>query len=143
MEENKTRSKKAASTLHCICCDKDFNEREFYSSDSILFKSTGKIPYCKECIEKLYEHYLTSYKKLGYSNPDRKAVERTCMFLDIYYSNNVFDSVIKQINTKGLTSSVIATYIRQIKLTQYNAETLENTNKQKTREVPIFPLIPK
>ena len=29
MEENKTKSRKAASTLHCICCDKDFNEREF------------------------------------------------------------------------------------------------------------------
>lgn len=131
MEENKTRSKKAASTLHCICCDKDFNEREFYSSDSILFKSAGKIPYCKECIEKLYKHYLTAYKKLGYSNPDRKAVERMCMFLDIYYSNNVFDSVIKQIDTKGLTSSVIATYIKQIKLTQYKGKDYDTTISEK------------
>lgn len=131
MEKEKTNGKKKTSTLHCICCDKDIAEREFYTSDSILYKTTGRVPYCKECIDDLYKHYLTMYINLRYANPERKAVERICMLLDFYYSNKVFDSVVKQIDTKGLTSTVIATYIRQIKLTQYRDKDYDTTISEK------------
>lgn len=114
--------------IHCLCCDKEVKGKELYNSDSDLHKSVGKIPYCKECLDKFYEHYYKEYKKLEYNNPDRKAVERLCMALDIYYHDDIFDSVKNKygkIEESELT--LFSYYLKQSKLYQYRNKNYNTT----------------
>ena len=80
------------TTLHCLCCNDEFSSNDFYDSDSEFHTSIGKIPYCKGCIDKFYQYYLNKYETLEYPSPERKAIERICMVLDIYYSDKIFDN---------------------------------------------------
>ena len=84
--------------ITCLCCGESFPSDSFYVSDSLQYRAYGKIPYCKECINKMYQGYLSEFKKLCYADPERKAVQRLCMALDLFYRNDIFDSAIKEWN---------------------------------------------
>lgn len=115
-------------TLNCICCHNKLNAKEFYDSDSELYKSTGKIPYCKECIEKFYQNYYEKYSSLGYTNPDKKSVERICMLFDLYYSDKIFNSVTQQIEDGRMAGvPLIYLYIKQVKMYQYRNKNYDTT----------------
>ena len=114
------------ATLHCLRCNEVYDSSEFYDSDSELHESIGKIPYCRECLDKLYQYYLKKYETLEYGNPDRKAVERICMALDIYYSDKIFDAAIKESKTKTDTT-FIALYFKHAKLYQYRNKNYDST----------------
>ena len=53
----------------------------------------------KEYDEVYYEYndYYKLYKGLGYSFPDRKAVERVCMVTDVYYSDDIPDRCVRRL----------------------------------------------
>lgn len=112
-------------TLHCLSCNKVYDSDEFYSSDSELYESIGKIPYCKECIDKLYQHYLKKYKEDGFSQPERKAIERICMAFDVYYKDEIFDNAVKDCAKTNAT--YIASYFKQVKLYQYRNKNYNTT----------------
>lgn len=107
-------------SLHCMCCNNELRIKDFYASDSDLYASVGKIPYCKDCVEKLYLKYLEEYRKLEYANPDRKAVERICMAFDLYYSDEIFDSALNYTEEQeGKYTPLIYMYIRFVKMYQH------------------------
>lgn len=112
------------TTLHCLRCNEVYDSSEFYDSDSILYESIGKIPYCKECLDKFYQDYLKKYTTLEYQNPERKAIERICMFLDIYYKDDIYDAAVSK---KEADTTLIASYFRQIKLYQYRKKNYDTT----------------
>ena len=109
----------STSTLHCACCGKELRSKDFYKSNSGLYASYGKLPWCKECINKTYYNYLNVYKSKGYANPEKKAVERMCMFLDIYFCDDAYDKTVKRTEDGDLTCSLIASYISISPLRQY------------------------
>ena len=117
-------------TLHCMCCNIELNSKEFYDSDSKLHHSIGKIPYCKECLDKLYQGYLEKYKNTGYANPDRKAIERICMIFDVYYSDKIFDSAVK-VSEKMTDTPFVLLYFKQVKLYQYRTKNYDTTIHEK------------
>lgn len=114
------------TTLNCLRCNEPYDSNEFYDSDSDLHESIGKIPYCRECLDKFYQSYLKKYKTLEYPNPERKAIERICMFLDIYYSDKIFDAAVKDSETK-VDATLVALYFRQVKLYQYRKKNYDTT----------------
>ena len=118
------------STLHCLCCNDVCASNEFYSSDSELHRSVGKIPYCRKCLNEFYEAYLTKYKASSYLNPERKAIERLCMVLDIYYSDKIFDSAVKLSEAKQ-EATLFALYLKQAKLYQYRNKNYDTTIQEK------------
>ena len=118
------------ATLHCLCCNEVNDSNKFYDSDSELHGAIGKIPYCGECLDKFYQNYLKKYETLGYQNPERKAIERICMTLDIYYSDKIFDSAIKVSKTRT-EATLIALYLKQVKLYQYRNKNYDTTIKEK------------
>ena len=120
-----TESITTPATLHCMGCNKPYDSDDFYGSDSILYKSIGKIPYCKECIDNFYQTYLKEYKVLKYDNVERKAIERICMAFDVYYSDKVFDNAVKDSEKTGAT--YIASYFKQVKLYQYRKKNYNTT----------------
>lgn len=123
-------NKDSPATLHCLCCDKEYDSKEFYQSDSELHKSIGKIPYCKNCIDTLYQGYLEKYKKLKYLNADRKAIERLCMIFDIWYDDELLDKIINQPDRK-IDTPLIALYLKQVKLYQHRNKNYDTTIQAK------------
>lgn len=125
---NKKESIVVPATLNCMCCNDELSAKDFYDSDSELHRAVGKIPYCKECLDKLYQNYLEKYKKLEYASPDKKAVERICMMLDLYYSDKIFDSAVKQSeNGKMAGVPLISLYIKHVKMYQYRKKNYDTT----------------
>lgn len=118
------------SELHCLRCNELYDSDEFYASDSELHESIGKIPYCRKCLDEMYQNYLKKYEELKYINPDKKAVERLCMALDIYYSDKVFDSAVKLSETKQ-EAALFSLYLKQVKLYQYRKKNYDTTIKEK------------
>lgn len=124
------------ATLHCLCCNKEFNSNDFYDSDSELHESIGKIPYCRECLDKFYKHYYQSYKDKGYPDSDRRAIERICMMLDLYYSDNIFDGAVRLSEKESHKNApFISFYLRQVKLYQYRGKNYDNTIHDKHKEI--------
>ena len=122
------------TTLHCLCCNEEFSSNDFYDSDSEFHASTGKIPYCKGCLDKFYQHYLNKYETLEYPSPERKTIERICMVLDIYYSDKIFDNAVKESKTKT-NATLFALYMKQVKLYQHRNKNYDTTIHDKFKEM--------
>lgn len=114
------------TTLHCLHCNEEFDSNEFYDSDSELHGAIGKIPYCRACLDKFYQNYLKKYETLEYQNPERKAIERLCMILDIYYKDKIFDAAVKDSESKP-DATLFALYLKQAKLYQYRNKNYDTT----------------
>ena len=120
----------------CFYCGNEFVETNFYNSNSEFYSNIGKIPYCKQCIEKLYQYHFDRYANEGCLTPERKAIKRICMVFDIYYTENVYNSAMKKVKESDSNISPMGQYMRIIQLSQYNRkkETYENTITQEEQE---------
>lgn len=127
IENVKTENSSVVMTPRCLCCGND-TEKNFYSSDSDFFKLTGKIPYCKKCIDKFYKYYYDKYQRANYAFPEKKAVKRLCMAFDIYYSDEIFESAVESKNKKNISdSSVFGYYVKITKLNQHKNKSYDTT----------------
>lgn len=124
-EKKDKRTKKEKYT--CFYCGNEFVETNFYKSFGNFFDNIGKIPYCKQCVEKFYQYYFDKYTNEGCLNPEEKAVKRVCMAMDIYYSKANFDSAMKKINQDNMNISPMGQYMKTISLTQYKGKSYDNT----------------
>lgn len=142
-------------------CPGSKNETEFYISRSPFaffppelrtqFRGqnvvVGKVPYCKDCIKKIFEHYYQNGK-----NSLDSAVYYTCQKLDVPFLVDVYDGVIKQYeNKKGadvlkLTKNFMGSYLSILNTNSskykdkldfsYSDSTLSNlTAKLETKEM--------
>lgn len=112
------------SPLVCNCGNMD--EKDFYKSNSVFNDGIGKIPYCKKCIDKLYKFYVKKYQNENYTFPEKKAVRRLCMAFDLYWGEDAFETAVKQLERMP-TMSMITSYIKASRLTQYKDKTYDNT----------------
>lgn len=111
----------------CFYCGNEYVETNYYKSFGNFFDNIGKIPYCKQCIEKFYQYYFDKYTNEGCLNPEEKAVKRVCMAMDIYYSKANFDSAMKKINQDNINISPMGQYMKTISLSQYKGKSYDNT----------------
>lgn len=120
----------------CLCCGNEYSESNYYNSNSKFYSNTGKIPYCKQCIERFYLYFFDKYTEDGCLNPEKKAVKRICMAFDIYFREDVFNSSMKKVKDGTMNVSLIGQYMRIIQLLQYNRnkETYENTITQEEKD---------
>lgn len=127
----------------CFYCGKEYVDTNYYKSNSIFYSNIGKIPYCKQCIEKLYQHFYEKYTNEGCLTPERKAVKRLCMIFDIFYREDVFNSAIRKVKEESINISPMGQYMKTIQLLQYNRnkETYENTiTKEENKFVDNIPI---
>lgn len=120
----------------CIYCGNEYVDTNYYNSYSKFYSNTGKIPYCKQCIERFYQYYIEKYTNEGCLIPERKAVKRLCMILDVYFREDVFNSSMKKVKDGIMNISLIGQYMKTIQLYQYsrNKETYENTITQEEKD---------
>ena len=124
----------------CVHCGKELVENSFYSSNSLFHNGICRIPYCKQCVEKLYLELYKKYNNQGCPTPEKKAVKRMCMVMDVYYKEDVFNSAMKKSQESTMSTTPMAQYMRIIQLVQHNRnrETYENTLKQEEQESAII-----
>ena len=124
-ERKDKRTKKEKYT--CFYCGNEFVETNFYKSFGNFYDNIGKIPYCKQCIEKIYQYYFDKYTNEGCLTPEENAVKRVCMAMDIYYTRANFDSAMKKIKQDNMNISPMGQYMKTISLSQYKNKSYDNT----------------
>lgn len=132
-------AKTSKSKRQCFVCGKEYVETNYYNSKSIFFSSFGKVPYCKQCIEKIFQQYVEKYKEENNLNPEKKAVKRLCAAFDLFYSDTVYSSVLKQISEKKMNISVISAYMKQIQLVQYQKKNYDTTLLDEEKFIATLP----
>lgn len=118
----------------CFYCGKEYVETNFYNSYSRLFSNIGKIPYCKQCIERFYQQYYEEYVNEGCLTPEKTAIKRVCMTFDIYYTDVVFNSAMNKIREGNINISPMGQYMKTIQLAQYKDKSYDNTVLNEIKE---------
>lgn len=90
-------------------CSGDIIETEFYNSWSNF--SDGKVPYCKKCLQKIFEYYKNE------TNSEKTAAYFTLMKIDTPLIEEIFDSVV---NKKG--SFNLSTYMAELQKRDSNKD---------------------
>ena len=138
------------SEIYCLCCGEKKDIDTYYTSDSLQYRAYGRIPYCKDCIDKMYQGYLDEFNRLQYTNCEKRAVQRLCMVLDLYYSDEMYNTAfsdhqkaVVKFDNKDL--KFITYYMKNVKMYQYrkrNYNTTINdeykTLKEENRKMSIF-----
>lgn len=100
----------------CCQCGEQFNSlTRFYKTYSSLYSSTGYLPICRECLNKLFNSYV---EKFG---DKKKAMQRICMAFDLYYDDGIFD-----ICSNG-KEFLIGNYIKRLNMAQYKGNTFDTS----------------
>ena len=120
-------AKTSKSKRQCFICGKEYVDTNYYNSNSVFFSAFGKVPYCKHCIEDIFQQYCEKYKEENNLNPERKAVRRLCAAFDIFYSDTAYNSAMKQIEERKMNISVFSAYMKQIQLAQYQKKNFDTT----------------
>ena len=100
-----------ASSSTCRKCGTAYGRLKGYFpvSYSYLYKGTGYLPYCKDCVGGMFAAYLQECKD------SKVAVRQMCRKLDLYWSEKVYEAVEKQNSTRSMMTSYI-TKINAVKL---------------------------
>lgn len=114
----------------CFYCGNEYVETNYYKSGSIFYKNINTIPYCKQCIEKFYQHFYEKYTNEGCLTPEKKSIKRLCAIFDIFYTDSIYNSVMNKIQKDNMNISPMGQYMKTIQLSQYKGKTYENTITQ-------------
>lgn len=125
--------------FYCCRCGMSYSRQKGYFpvSHSPMYRGSGYLPFCNECIETMYDEYRTKF-----GGDDRAAMKRICMKMDLYWSDAIFDMVER---TAGVNSRV-RNYIGKTNIQRFIDKTYDNTldeeallprDDQMTTEMPI------
>lgn len=113
----------AVTTQNCYCarCGKAYSRKKGYFpvSHSPMYRGAGYLPWCNECIDKMYEDYV---RELG----DKEAMRRMCMKMDLYWSESIYAMAER---TAG-TNSRIRNYIGKTNIIRYIDKTFDDTLRE-------------
>ena len=116
--------------LTCSRCGRQIDIIDLYKTTSPFYDTYKKIPFCKDCLDDLYQEYYDKYSKQGYNMPERKAVERICMVLDIYFKESLFQTAMSQYE-KTPETPLIMLYIRTARVGRNYQRTYDDTIKDR------------
>lgn len=116
----------------CFRCNKHFkNPTNFYRAINGVYKDSGYMPICKDCLSALFDQYCDMY------GSEQKAMQRICMLLDLYYNEQVFNTVMRRNPT-----TIVGSYIKYCNIKQYHGKTFDTSlqsgfefNEQKNKIV--------
>lgn len=105
--------------FYCCKCGSAFSRQKgfFPVSHSPMYRGSGYLPICNECIERMYEDYRRKFQD------DREALKRICMKMDLYWNDTIYKMVEK---TVGVNSRV-RSYIGKTNLQRYMDKTFDDT----------------
>lgn len=109
----------SSAKAQCFKCGKEYSRYKgfFPVNYSALNKGVGHTPYCKDCIDDIYNTYLAQ------CNDAKMAVRQVCRKLDLYWSESVYEVV----ERKATTRTMMTNYISKINTTSYLGKSYDNT----------------
>ena len=115
------------SKCTCFFCGKEYVDTNYNKSNSKFYGNIGKVPYCKQCIEKFYQYYFDKYTNEGCLTPERNAVKRLCAAFDIYYKEDAYNAAIDSAKKREMNITPMGAYMKMIQLSQYKGKSYDNT----------------
>lgn len=121
-----TKKKKKATPpsgrteFYCVMCGKKYTRLtgNFYRSSSPIHAGNdGFLPFCRNCVEELFELYVD---KLG---SEMEAVKRLCQKFDWYFSKRIYESTEKS----SASFSRMSSYVSKMSLRCYQGKTYDDT----------------
>lgn len=108
-----------ASSAICSKCGRSYGRRKgnFPVNYGLLYKGIGYITVCKECIDNMYNGYLSQ------CNNSKDAVRQMCRKLDLYWNERVYEVV----ERKSTTHTMMTSYISKINTTTYSGKSYDDT----------------
>lgn len=93
-----------ASSSVCRSCGKAYGRLKGYFpvSYATLYKAVGYLPYCNECVDKIYDQYFNE------TRDEARAAKQLCRKMDIYWNEPLFDAVAKKSAGRSLARAYIA-----------------------------------
>lgn len=124
-----------STALRCSHCGGYLEIKHFYKTKLSIYKGIGVFPFCKSCLDEIYQSYYNEYSTDGLIDADKKAIERVCMMLNVYYSEKVFDGAMqKKSGFSNENTSAIACYMKQVNMIQFAKSNYDNTIREKKAE---------
>lgn len=110
-----------ASSSICRKCGTAYGRLKGYFpvSYGALYRGTGYLPYCKECVDSMFNAYLAECKDA------KMAVRQMCRKLDLYWSEKLFESAEKQSTPR----SIMTSYMGKINGTKFANMSYDDTLK--------------
>lgn len=120
----------------CVCfyCGKEYVDTNYYKSNSKFYGNIGKVPYCKQCIEKFYQYYFDKYTNEGCLTPEKNAVKRLCAAFDIYFKEDAYNAAIESAKKREMNITPMGAYMKMIQLSQYKGKSYDNTVSDEEKE---------
>ena len=105
--------------FYCCRCGIAYSRQKgyFLVSHSPMYRGSGYLPICNDCVEDMYESYRASLKD------DKEAMRRMCMKLDLYWSEKIYAAVER---SAGVHSR-IRNYIGKTNIIHYIDKTFDDT----------------
>lgn len=109
----------------CCRCGTAYGRKKGYFpvSYGALYKGAGYLPYCKSCVDTMYNDYLAQ------SGDVNTAVRQMCRKLDLYWNETVCESVAK----KATTRTMMTNYIQRINNIAYAGKCYDDTLAEEGR----------
>lgn len=103
----------------CPKCGTAYSRRKGYFAVSYaeLHKGIGYVPFCKDCVDKMYSSYLSQ------CNDTKAAVRQICRKLDLYWNEKIYESVIN----KSSTHTIMTQYISKLNSVSCAGKSYDNT----------------
>ena len=115
---------------YCCRCGTAYSRQKGYFpvSHSPMYRGSGYLPICSNCIEELYEQYRSMLAD------DKEAMRRICMKLDLYWSEDIYAMVER---TAGVHSR-IRNYIGKTNIMKYIDKTFDDTLYEEAQAAEWF-----
>ena len=84
---------------------------------SYLYKGSGYLPFCRTCVDGMYEDYFAKTKDA------KSSVRQMCRKLDLYWNEAIFNSI----ENKATTKSMMTLYIGKINSTRHAGKSYDDT----------------
>jgi len=98
--------KASTENIICTCCGKSKKIKDYYQSQSYLYKALNTLPICKSCVGDIYDRYEQKYRD------DRLALYNFCRLLDLPYSESSYTGAIQHSEKTGW--KLYQSYFKQI-----------------------------
>lgn len=88
----------------CTKCGTQYSRRKGYFAVSYAdtHKGLGYLHVCRNCVDEMYSKYLSQ------CGDSKLAVRQVCRKLDLYWNENIYESVIKKSTTRTIMTQYIA-----------------------------------
>lgn len=105
-------------TMYCLWCGNS-SKSNFYMTKDKHRSFLGRIPYCKDCIQKIYEEYLRKY-----NNDINLAVYYTTRKIDIPYIHTAFVGALENVRNPNSRifgeDSIMKAYMKNLAFAEKN-----------------------